>query len=121
MPTTRSTATISSVPFSNVPVRELGDTKIAYEVLRFVPEESARHYRIVPLAIRDGVLEVGMIDPEDIEAVDALNFITRTSGMPFKIFQIAKDDLEKVLQMYRGLGGEVERAVTELESETSRD
>jgi len=97
--------------------RALGDTKVAYEVLRYIPEESAMHYHLAPLGVTEGVLEIGMVDPGDIEAVDALNFITRTSGMPFKIYQISQEDFQRVLTMYRGLGGQVDQAVSELESE----
>ena len=70
---------------ADVPTRSLGDTKIPYDVLRFVPEESAEHYRFAPLAIVDNALEIGMVDPDDIQAIDALNFIARATGMPFKI------------------------------------
>src|SRR3989338_7336343 len=101
----------------DVPVRDLGDTKIPFDVLRIIPEESADHYKLAPLAIVDDVLEVGMVDPEDIEGVDALNFISRTTGHPFKIFRISKEDFARVLGMYRGLRGEVEQAVSDLQSE----
>ncbi len=116
------TASPAPVPASNlsnveVPVRELGDTKVPYEVLRYVPEESAEHYRIAPLSITDNVLEVGMVDTDDIQAIDALNFIARATGLPFKIFRISQGDFERVLQMYRGLTGEVDRAVSDLETE----
>ena len=102
---------------TGAPPRTLADTKVPYEVLRYIPEESATHYHLAPLGVQDGVLEIGMVDPADIQAVDALNFITRTSGMPYKIFQISPADFDRVLAMYRGLGGQVEQAVTELESE----
>ena len=101
--------------------RSLGDTKVPYEVLRYIPEESATHYRLVPLGISEGVLEVGMLDPEDIQGIDALNFIARTTGMPFKILQVSQEDFDRVLSMYRGLGGEVERAVTDLQAEQKLD
>src|SRR5262245_33075723 len=104
-----------------VPVRQIGDSKIAYEVLRYIPEESAAHYRLAPLAVEDGVLEVGMTDPDSIQGVDALNFISRATGMPFKVFRISDDDLEKVLAMYRQLGGEVDRAVTDFATEQKKD
>lgn len=110
-------ATKSPTDDTVVATRSVGEIRIPYEVLRYVPEESATHYRLVPLGVTEGVLEVGMVDPEDMDGIDALNFITRASGMPFKIFQITKQDLDKVLAMYRGLGGEVERAVTDLQSE----
>ena len=101
----------------DVPVRTVGDTKVPYEILRYIPEESATHYGLVPLDVADNVLEVGMLDPDNIEGIDALNFIARTTGMPFKIFRIGKEDFDNVLAMYRGLGGEVDRAITDLQTE----
>jgi type IV pilus assembly protein PilB len=102
---------------SDIPVRSLGDSKVPYEVLKLIPEESAEHYRIAPLSLQDGILEIGMVDPDDIRAVDALNFISRSSGTPFKVFKIDEADFAKVLQMYRGLRGEVAKAVSDLQSE----
>ncbi|MDZ4227003.1 MAG: GspE/PulE family protein, partial [Patescibacteria group bacterium] len=116
MPTQDAAASVSPAT-TDVPARELGDSKIPYDVLRLIPEESAIHYRIAPLSITEGVLEVGMVDPTDIHAVDALNFITRTSGTPFKVYRISEPDFERILSMYRGLAGEVDEAVSELETE----
>ncbi len=104
---------------SDIEGRTLGDTKIPYEVLRAIPQESAEHYQIAPLALVDDVLEVGMVDPDSMQAIDALNFISRTSGFPYKIFSITKEDFDKVLTMYRGLRGEVEQAITDLATEGS--
>jgi type IV pilus assembly protein PilB len=109
---------ISFGAVSNVEMRSLGDSKIPYEVLRAIPQESAEHYQIAPLSIIDDVLEVGLVDPDSIQAVDALNFISRTSGLPYKIFKISIADFEKVLTMYRGLRGEVDQAITDLQTET---
>ncbi len=110
-------ASVPGVSGIEVPVRALGDVKIPYDVLKYIPEESSEHYRLAPLAVTDNVLEVGMVDPEDIQAVDALNFIARATGMPFKIFRISQSDFDHILQMYRGLTGEVDQAVSDLESE----
>ncbi len=107
---------------TTVPVRSLGDdVQISFDVLDHIPEDSATHYKIVPLGIVDGVLEVGMVDTDDLDAVDALNFIARKAGLPFKIFSISQADFEKVLAMYRSLGGEVSQALTELETELVGD
>ncbi|MBI2030215.1 type II/IV secretion system protein, partial [Candidatus Kaiserbacteria bacterium] len=102
---------------ASMPERDLGDYKVPYDVLHYIPEESAQHYRLVPLGLVEGVLEVGMVDPEDIHGVDALNFIARVSGVPFKIFKISQKDFDHVITMYRGLGAEVDRAITDLATE----
>ncbi|HEC32736.1 MAG TPA: type II/IV secretion system protein [Candidatus Kaiserbacteria bacterium] len=101
----------------NIPVRVIGDDKIAFEVLKYIPEESASHYSFVPIGVYDGVLEVGIVDPDNIEALDALNFISSKINLPFKVFLISEDDFKKVLSMYKGLTGEVSQALSELETE----
>jgi len=106
---------------SGVPTRVLGDEQVPFNILEHVPEESASHYGMVPLGVVDGVLEVGMTDPTNIEAIDALNFLTRKKGLPFKVFLISGEDLKKVLAMYNSLGGEVGRALNELETELTAD
>ena len=99
--------------------RELKDTDASGKVLEFIPQESAEHYQVVPLAVKDGVLEVGAIDPNDIETRDALNFISSRIGMPYKLFLITKKDFDLVIERYKGLSGEVIKALSDLESELS--
>lgn len=87
---------------------------IPFETLKLIPEESAQHYRVVPLGVKDGALEVGLLDPDNIDALDALNFISGKAGMPFKAFLISQSDFDRVIDMYHGLGGEVNRAVASI-------
>ena len=103
----------------DVPKKEIGETKIPSEILSIIPEESAEHYRFVPLAINEGALEVGIVDPDNIEARDALNFISVKTRTPFKLFQISEEDFEKVISMYRGLSEDVTRALSQLEGASS--
>ncbi|MEK7649917.1 MAG: ATPase, T2SS/T4P/T4SS family [Patescibacteria group bacterium] len=97
-----------------VPVRRLDGAKIPFDVLKYLPEESARHYQMVPVGFEDGVLEVGMIAPDSLEAREALQFISSNLNMPFKIFLIARSDFQAVLKEYQGLGGEVSKAIATL-------
>ncbi|MEK7194171.1 MAG: ATPase, T2SS/T4P/T4SS family [Patescibacteria group bacterium] len=101
----------------DIPTRSLKNTTIPSKILELISEESAEHYKVVPLAIKEGVLEVGVVDPDDIEARDALNFISSKAGMPYKLFLISQDDFEKVFAQYKGLSSEVTQALSELDSE----
>ncbi len=100
-----------------VPVRSLKDQNIPFEILKYIPEESANHYRLVPLAVKDSVLEVGVVDPDDIDARDALNFISSKINMPFKVFLISEEDFTQAIGLYKGLSGEVTKALSELETD----
>ena len=103
--------------FYNVPVREIDDTGVDFEVLKHIPEESAVHYKMAPVGLNNGFLEVGMINPSDMQARDALNFISSKSDIPYKIFVISDDSFDRILELYKGLTGEVKKALGELETE----
>ena len=97
------------------------DFEVPFSVLQNIPEESARNYGFVPLGIQGGTLLVGMTDPSNLEALDALNFIMRKLGLPYKIYWISESDFEKVMRMYSSLSGEVGEALTELETELGEE
>ncbi|KKR45031.1 MAG: type II secretion system protein E [Parcubacteria group bacterium GW2011_GWA2_40_14] len=103
--------------YFDIPTKNLEGVDITGKVLDYIPEDSAMHYRFVPIGITDGTLFVGMVDPDDMEAHDALNFISSKLGMPFKIFVITETDFAKVSTLYKGLSGEVSRSLSELETE----
>ncbi len=107
--------------FLNIPIRNIGETTIPYEILEYIPEESALHYRFAPIGMKDGVLEVGLVDPDNMEARDALSFLTSKNSIAYKIFLITAEDFGKVLEAYKGITGEVSKALTELETELSVD
>jgi type IV pilus assembly protein PilB len=106
----------------DMPTFSLRDKKIPYEVLSHIPEESVKHYKILPLDVVDGVLHVGMVDPNNMDAIDALQFISSKEKVPFKIFILLEKDYRNALSEFSGMGSDVERAVSFVEeSETGRD
>ena len=100
----------------SVPAQDLEGDDIPFDTLKFIPQESAQHYRMVPLKISDGFLEVGMVEPDNIEAKDALSFITARGNISYKIFVILEKDFNSVLETYRGLSGQVKEALGEYET-----
>lgn len=103
-----------------LPTRILGDPPVSEQALGYIPVTSARHYGIVPLAVVNGALEVGITDPDNVEALDALQFISGQIGMPYKIFLITEQDFERVLEAYQNLSGEIGRALSEYETVAKR-
>ncbi|MDE2021318.1 MAG: type II/IV secretion system protein [Patescibacteria group bacterium] len=99
-----------------LPTRILGDPPASEDVFGYIPIDSARHYGFVPLTMVDGALEVGITDPDNIEALDALQFISGQTGIPYKIFLITKQDFDRVLNAYQNLSGEIGKALSEYET-----
>jgi type IV pilus assembly protein PilB len=107
--------------YYGVPTRLLDNKPVPFDTLTLIPEESARHYRLAPIGIADSVLEIGVTEPDNLEARDALTFISAKLGYPYKIFLITDTDFDKILLQYKGLSGEVGKALTEFETEVSED
>lgn len=97
-----------------IPKRDLKDEQPSFDVLKYIPEESALHYKFVPIDMKDGVLEVGLVDADNIAARDAVAFITSRLNLPYKFFLISEEDFERIIEGYKGLGGTVTRALEEL-------
>ena len=107
--------------FLNIPVRSIAEASVPFEALEYIPQESAEHYHFVPIGLKEGTLEVGVVDPDNMEARDALSFLVAKKNIPYTMFLISPEDFRKVIEMYKGLTGEVSRALTELESELSTE
>lgn len=109
-------------PTIDIPAAVLEEgQKIPAEILQYVPKSAATYYQMVPLRVHDGVLEVGMIDPNNLETRDALQFIASKSGLPFKIFSITKEEFDQVVQSYEGLTGQVTKALSDLDLEFQKE
>jgi type IV pilus assembly protein PilB len=103
--------------YLNIEPYYIGDKDVPFEVLNYIPEDSARHYKIIPVSVISSVLNVGIYDPDNIEAIDALNFIASKNNITYKLFLISEEDFNRGLGMYKGLTGEVHEALTNFEKE----
>jgi type IV pilus assembly protein PilB len=65
-----------------IPTKSPLPSAIPFEVLKYLPEESANFYKMIPFAVEDGALQIGIVDPENFEARDALNFISSKDNIP---------------------------------------
>ncbi len=101
----------------NIPSKEVDPKAIPSAILKLIPVDAAKIYRFVPIGENDSVLEIGIIDPENVQAMDALTFITAKLSKPFKLFLIKTSVYDKLLSSYEGLDSQVDQALSELDAE----
>jgi len=104
-----------------IPLKEVSVSEVSLETLGMIPEETARHYQMIPLAKKDKVLEVGMVYPEDLKAQEALKFLARQGNYTYQVFLITPTTFGELLKQYRTLKKEVGRALEELETEMKEE
>jgi len=105
------------------PFRQIEEEKLKDELIDLVPAEPAEHYKFIPIKInrQKGILEVGMVSPDDVEAREALKFIAHKNNLSPKIYLISPSDFKKSLKQYKTLKSEVKKALAELKEEIERE
>lgn len=93
------------------------DKRISPDVLILIPEDAARHYKMVPLALSDNVLDVGLVDPDDVKTQEALNFLASRNGLIAQVFKVSEEEWSKLMEQYAGLKEEVGEALEGLRKE----
>ncbi len=101
----------------NIPIKKVDVRSVPVSVLKMIPVETAKTYRFVPIGIVNNVLEVGIIDPENVQAIDVLTFMTSKLDKPFKLFLINISIYDELIKKYAGLGNEVDQALSEIDQE----
>ncbi len=97
------------------------DKRIPPDVLILISEDAARHYKMIPLALSGNVLDVGLVDPDDVKAQEALNFLASRNGLAAQVFKIREDEWSKLMKQYAGLGEEVGEALEGLKRELAQE
>jgi len=105
------------------PFKDLTGEKIDQELLKIVPFEAVQNYKIIPLKLdrKSGVLEVGMVNPENVEAREALKFIVHRHNLSARIFLITPSSFAELFKEYTPFKQEVSKALTELEEEMKKE
>ena len=74
---------------------DLSRHAISDEALKLVPRETAEATGFFPLDIRDGVLSIGMTNPNNIHAID---IATRLSGKAPKVYMVDSETFYEMLE-----------------------
>ncbi len=103
-------ATSMGLPYVN-----LNDYVIDTEMLKLIPEQMVKKYRVVPLFKIGNTLTVGMVDPRDVKVLDQ---IRKASNMEMiEPVVVSEKGIQRVLDFYYGVAGSVEEIAQSFEDE----
>ncbi len=90
-----------------IPYVDLTGKAIDQEVLRFIPEETAQHYQVVAFQKSAEEVNVGIVDPRNFKALEAVEFLMKEKGMRPYYFIISPTNFRNVIKNYSAIGEEV--------------
>ena len=100
-----------------LPIVELEKIELDKEAMKEIAEDVVSFYKIVPFAKEGNVLKVGMLNPEDVGALEALKFVAEDKGLALEKYVLSLKDFDAILRQYRTLTGEVGKALESLTEE----
>lgn len=89
---TKTIAAVTKVPYVN-----LSNAHIDGDILMLLPKDIAERYMAVPLGEIQHRLVVGMLDADNVQAVD---FLANKIGRPLKVYAASEEGIRKVLSQY---------------------
>ncbi len=101
--------------------RNLVEAKVNDQVLNLIPFEVAENYKIICFEVSEGKMKVGIVDPENFKAIEAIDFLAKEENLQPEYFLISKLSFENVLKYYKTLGKEVLKALKTKEDEEALD
>lgn len=89
---TKTTAHVTKLPYVN-----LEKARIDPKTLSLLPQDIAERYMAVPLGEMQNRLVVGMLDADNVQAVD---FLSNKIGRPLKVYAASEEGIKQVLKQY---------------------
>jgi len=108
---TRARAQVMGVPFV-----ELVDHPVDRQAVTMVPAAVCRRHNVLPIGLRDGILQLAMVDPGDVFAVDDVRAGLRIGVDPVLA---ERGDLLAALDRYLRADDELSDLTSTLEEETA--
>ena len=95
----------------NVPAVDLSEVNVPAEVLNSLNQKAALNYEMLVFARDSKGIKVGMVNPEDFQAHDAMEFLAKQQGLIPEYFVISYADFRKVISQYSGFTKEIGSAL----------
>lgn len=104
--------------YLGVPYLDLSSQEIQGDAVSAIPIETSKNYNFIPFAKDGQTLHVAMSEPDDFQALEALKFLTKNTGLKTEIHIASQTAVAEALaKASGGISGEVETAVREFNTE----
>ena len=103
--------------FLGIPYIKLKDKLISNEILEEIPEKAALFYKFIPFEKDNEAIKIAMVNPNNIEALDALKFISIRHKINTKIYLISKSGFYNVIKQYKKVDDELKNVLKNVDQQ----
>jgi len=95
----------------NIPFQDLSGKTITEELMNIVPRQVADTFKLAPIATEDHTLIVGLVNPSDYRAIEAIDFIAQQNGFGVSYRIVTEDGWRFAMRSYESEHKEVAQVV----------
>jgi len=110
-------ATKAKAKFLSVPYINLKEKVIASDVLNEIPEKAALFYKMTPFEKIGSTIKVAMVDPNNIDAMDALKFISIKRNVKTKAYLVSRSGFGFTMKQYKTFGEELKNVLENVDKQ----
>ncbi len=101
----------------NMPYVNLSDKTKTKQALNTIPYDVAKHYKIVCFEKTDVKIKVGIVDPSNFKAIEAINFLAKGENKKAEFYLISSLSLDQAFKQYENVEEEIGEALESKEEE----
>ena len=102
--------------YYSLPYIDLQSIKIPPDALNTFSSEVSQNYDIVCFERSNGQIKVGIIDPGNFKAIEAIDFLAKGSGLKVEYYLISRSSFRLAHKQYKTLSKEIDTALKTRES-----
>jgi type IV pilus assembly protein PilB len=95
----------------NIPFQDLSGKTISDELMNIVPRQVAETFKLAPIATEEHTLIVGLVNPSDYRAIEAIDFIAQQNGFGVSYRIITENGWRFAMRSYESEHKEVAQVV----------
>lgn len=101
--------------FYNLPPVDFNTQTVEPSLLEIFSKETVVNYQIIPFALDEETVHVAIVNPENLKAREAVDFMARQKGWNTRFYVTTVMGLRQALDKYRSMSSEVEEALAAAE------
>ncbi|OGN28800.1 MAG: hypothetical protein A3A33_03400 [Candidatus Yanofskybacteria bacterium RIFCSPLOWO2_01_FULL_49_25] len=103
----------------HLPILDAAGVQIPSDISKIVSDSTVNLYRVIPYAKDGDVLKVALVNPENIDALQALKFIASEQNLTLEKSIVGYTDFERLGRSFLSLSSEVGKALESIASDST--
>lgn len=103
-----------------LPVAELSKIDFNSALSQEISEDVINFYQFVPFAKNGNVISVGILNPEDINALEALKFVGEDRGLSVEKYVISYTNFDRLVRSYSSISAKIGQVLEPIEEDKTK-